>query len=265
MSFASVFGSQKPIIGMIHLLPLPGSPHYGGSLERVWEAALADLNALTEGGISAAIVENFGDVPYSPAVDDITVHAMAILLDRLMRVSSIPLGVNVQYNCTQAEWDLAYLTGAAFLRVEAFAENRMGPNGLFPAAAPSLMRRRAMYPGESLILADIHVKHTFPMVAQPTAFTVESAVESGADSLIVTGLQTGAAPTPDEVREMKKYAGQTPLLIGSGIKDSTVADYLTVADGVIVGSSIKEDGDVYRPVDAERVRRLVACARGENK
>lgn len=263
MSFASVFGSQKPIIGMVHLGALPGAPGYGGSMEQIYEAALADLNALTEGGVSAAIVENFNDTPYTGSIDGITVHAMAILLDRLMRVSPIPLGVNVHYNCTEAEWDLAYLTNAAFLRVEAFVENRMGPNGVFLASAPSLMRRRAMYPGESMIFADIHVKHTFPVVDQPTEFTVGTAIESGADALIVTGLQTGAAPTLDEVREMKKYAGQTPLLIGSGIKDSTIADYLTVADGAIVGSSIKKAGNVYRPVDAERVRRLVACARRE--
>lgn len=261
MSFETVFGSQKPIIGMIHLLPLPGAPHYGGSMEQIWDAALADLNALTEGGISAAIVENFGDVPYTGAVDAVTVNAMAILLDRLMRVSRIPLGVNVQYNCTDAEWDLAYLTGAAFLRVEAFAEHRMGPNGIFPASAPSLMRRRAQYAGESMIFADIHVKHTFPMVEQPTGFTIESAIESVADALIVTGLQTGSAPTLDEVREMRKYAHDTPLLIGSGIKESTIADYLTVADGVIVGSSIKKDGDVRNAVDVQRVQQLMARVR----
>ena len=185
------------------------------------------------------------------------------MLDRLMHEASIPLGVNVHYNCTDDEWNLAYLTGAAFLRVETFSENRMGPNGIFTASAPSLMRRRARYPGKSMIFADIHVKHTFPMVDQPTAFTIDSAIESGADALIVTGLQTGSAPTLDEVREMKSLAHGRPVLIGSGIKDSTIAGYLSVADGVIVGSSIKKDGNVWNAVDAQRVRRLVDSAQGK--
>ena len=263
MNFETLFGGQKPIIGMVHLRPLPGAPNYGGSMEEIWDAALADLEALTEGGITAAIVENFGDVPYTGAIEPITVNAMAIMLDRLMHEASIPLGVNVHYNCTDDEWNLAYLTGAAFLRVETFSENRMGPNGIFTASAPSLMRRRARYPGESMIFADIHVKHTFPMVDQPTAFTIDSAIESGADSLIVTGLQTGSAPTLDEVREMKSLAHGRPVLIGSGIKDSTIAGYLSVADGVIVGSSIKKDGNVWNAVDAQRVRRLVDSAQGK--
>jgi len=69
MNFETLFGGQKPIIGMVHLRPLPGAPNYGGSMEEIWDAALADLEALTEGGITAAIVENFGDVPYTGAIE----------------------------------------------------------------------------------------------------------------------------------------------------------------------------------------------------
>ena len=89
------------------------------------------------------------------------------------------------------------------------------------------------------------------------------ASDAGADALIVTGLQTGSAPTLDEVRKMKSLAHGRPVLIGSGIKDSTIAGYLSVADGVIVGSSIKKDGNVWNAVDAQRVRRLVDSAQGK--
>ena len=258
MDFKTLFHEKKAIIGMVHLLPLPGSPAYGGNLEAIWQRAKEDLSRLTQGGVSAAIVENFSDIPYTTDLCPTAVNAMAILLDRLQQEARIPLGVNVHYNCTDSEWDLAYLTDCAFLRVEAFVENRVGPQGISWASAPTLLRRKATLPCDAMIFADINVKHTFPMVDQPISFSIESAKESGADAIIITGMKTGNIPKLSDVREARKSAGELPILIGSGISESTISDYLTVADGVIVGSSIKEDGNVWNPVDVTRVRSLMA-------
>lgn len=262
MSFYEVFGGKKAVIGMVHLLPLPGSPRYNGDFEAVYQAAERDLERLTRGGASAAIVENFFDVPYTSATSLLTVSAMAIVIDRLRKITKIPLGVNVQFNCTEGEWYLAYLTGCAFLRVEAFVENRIGPHGVSWAAAPELMRRKAKLPCDAMIFADINVKHTFPMAEQPVEFSISEAKEAGAEAIIITGLQTGSVPTLDDVRHARDCAGGLPVLIGSGISEGTIADYLSVADGVIVGSAMKEDGNVWNPVDEERVRRIVAAAEG---
>lgn len=261
MSFQRVFGGNKAVIGMVHLLPLPGSPGYGGDFEAVYQAARRDLERLSRGGVSAAIVENFSDTPYTAETSVLTVSAMAILIDRLRKDAQIPLGVNVQFNCTEGEWDLAYLTGCAFMRVEAFVENRIGPHGISLASAPELMRRKAALPCDAMIFADINVKHTFPMAAQPVEFSISEAKEAGADAIIITGAQTGSVPSIDELRQARACAGEMPILVGSGISEATVADYLRIADGVIVGSAIKEDGKVSKPVDEERVRRLVAAAK----
>lgn len=258
-AFQTLFGAKKAVIGMVHLLALPGAPGYCGDFERVYRAAEADLEALEKGGASAAIVENFWDVPYQNKAEDMTIASMAVLIDRLRRKASIPLGVNVQYNCTDAEWDIAYLTGCGFLRVEVFTENRVGAHGVSWAAAGSLMRRKARFPANALIFADIDVKHTFPIAAQPMDYTIHEALECGADALILTGTQTGSAPAADHMAEIRKAAGDAPVLIGSGICEENIADFLSVVDGVIVGSSIKKDGKIENPVDAGRVRRLTAC------
>lgn len=261
MDFRTLFRGEKAIIGMVHLLPLPGSPGWGGDLEAVYDLAARDLESLTLGGANAAIVENFHDTPFSTQITPAAIHAMAILLDRLKKTADIRLGVNVHYNGVQSEWDLAYLTGCSFLRVETFVENRMGPQGFCAPSAPELMRQKAAFPCEAMIFADMNVKHTFPLVDQPLAFSVGTAIENGADALILTGLKTGCVPQLSDVAEVRKLAGDFPLLIGSGISEATIADYLKIADGVIVGSSIKFDGDVNKPVDPNRVKRLVSSAK----
>ena len=145
MTFHQLF-AQKPIIGMVHLKPLPGAPLYDGDYQGVIEAALKDMRALEEGGADAFIVENFGDIPYAGRVDPITFAAMVQISAVIAGQTKLPFGINIQFNCTDQEWAAAYVTGADFVRVEAFVENRVGIHGLSQAAAPSLARQRAMYP-----------------------------------------------------------------------------------------------------------------------
>jgi len=246
--------NEKLIIGMIHLLPLPGSPNYGGSMEAVFDRALADLNALQDNGVSAAIVENFGDVPYDCECDFITLAAMTAIAARLKPYARIPLGLNVQFNLAIEEWDMAYAAGYDFIRVEAFVETRVGTHGITYPAAPKLMREKGRYPADVKLLCDINVKHTTGLVDMPVKDAIHSALEEKADALIVTGLVTGQNPTLEQVKEFKEHAGNAPVILGSGINKDNAADFLAIADGAIVGSSFKIDGDVFKGIDAERVK-----------
>jgi len=259
--FHKVFGETKPVIGMVHLQALPGAPGYCGDLEKVYQAALADLKALIEGGANAVIVENFGDVPYATSNELITNVAMASIAARLREQYSLPMGINVQFNNFEAEWAIAYSCGYDFLREEVFAENRMGPNGLCLSSGPAIMRLKARYPRDIAILADVNVKHTFPLVDQPLDFTIESIKEGGADALICTGISTGKSPSVDDVAEMKRLSEGLPVIVGSGVNANTINDYLAVADGAIIGSSFKVDGNVNNPIDIERVRKLMGNIR----
>ncbi len=259
--FNTVF-YKNPLIGMVHLLPLPGSPNYTGSIEAIMQAAIADTQALEKGGADAFIIENFGDVPYSDHIEREALAVMAAVCAQLSRESSLPFGINVQFNDIDSEWALALASDADFIRVEAFVENRIGIHGISYACAPRLMRLKAAYPARAMIFADINVKHTFPLAPQPIEFSVHEAIESGADALIVTGLLTGQNPTLEDVKEVKEMAGDTPVIIGSGINSKNAADYLAVSNGVIVGSSLKFEGDVNQRVDVERVARLVNRLKG---
>ncbi|MBQ9424756.1 MAG: BtpA/SgcQ family protein [Erysipelotrichaceae bacterium] len=256
--FKQIFKDTKPIIGMVHLRPLPGAPGYCGDLEKVYEEALADLKALERGGANAVIVENFGDIPYATEQEMITTTAMTAIAARLRQECNLPMGINVQFNNYEAEWAIAYSCNYDFIRSEVFAENRMGPNGVCIASGPAIMRLKARYPKDIAFLADVNVKHTFAIAEQPLDFTVESIIEGGADALICTGIMTGKSPSVDDVKEMKDIAGDVPVIVGSGVNEKTVRDYLTVSDGAIIGSFFKVDGNVMNGIDEGRVRSLMS-------
>lgn len=256
------FFSTKPVIGMVHLLPLPGSPRFAGSLERVFDQAARDLEALERGGSDAAIVENFGDVPYTTRPELVTLLSMCSIAARLRERAGLPLGINVQFNSAEAEWDMALACGFEFIRVEAFVENRVGAFGTTMAVAPDLARLRARCPAPVMTFADISVKHSFPLVEQPIEASVDAAVEAGVDALVLTGAKTGSSPSLADAKEFKAIAGDVPVVLGSGANESNVGAFMELVDAVIVGSSIKVDGVVENPVDAERVARFVDAARG---
>ena len=138
--YHKVFGNEKPIIGMIHLKPLPGSPLYMGDMKNIYEAACEDLNALIQGGANAVLIENFGDIPYPTQNELLTTIAFSAIAVKLREQCKLPMGINVQFNDFEAEWAIAYSGDFDFIRVEVFAENRMGPNGVCNACGPQLMR-----------------------------------------------------------------------------------------------------------------------------
>ena len=259
---AREFFSMRPIIGMVHLAPLPGAPGFSGSIEGVFDRAARDLEALERGGADAAIVENFGDVPYSTKPDLATLLSMCAIATRLRDRTSLPLGINIQFNWTEAEWDMAYACAYQFVRVEAFVENRVGSFGVATATAPDLARLRARYPAPAMIFADIDVKHSFPLVSQPVEASIGAAVESGADALVLTGVRTGSTPSIAEAETFRGLAGDTPVVLGSGANEENIGGFMRWVDAVIVGSSLKRDGEVENPVDVRRVERLVSAARG---
>src|SRR5947207_5403672 len=85
------------LIGMVHVLPLPGSPRWDGSMERLVTAAVEDARALVEGGMDALLVENYGDAPFTPGrVEPSTIASLAVVAREIRRaLPQAPLGINV--------------------------------------------------------------------------------------------------------------------------------------------------------------------------
>lgn len=257
-----LFGTRKPIIGMIHLLPLPTSPGYRGDLQEVYARALQEASDLAAGGVDGLIVENFGDAPYLPnEVGPVETACMAAITREIVRLVDIPVGVNVQFNDYRAELSIALASGASFIRVEVFVDNAISPQGWLPPVSAQALRLRKQLGAESVrILADIHTKYTQPLVPGDLQDSARSAEEAGADALIVTGTGTGAA-TPLEAVRAAREGTSLPVLVGSGTTLANLAEALDAADGAIVGSSLKRDGVASQPVDPERASAFMARAK----
>ena len=255
----------KEIIGVVHLLPLPGSAGWKGDLEAVIGSALRDTEALVGGGVDAVIFENFGDVPFlSGPVPPETVAAMAVIIETVAGQVDVPFGVNVLRNDPIAALGLAYATGGEFIRVNVHTGVMVTDQGIIEGGAAKTVRRRSGLGAKVKVLADVLVKHAVPLGEQDIRDAAKAAVHRGlADGLIVTGSFTGEEADLSDVKAVKEVVpGGTPVLVGSGVTEANIGTYLEWADGVIVGTSLKRDGVVSNPVDQGRVARLVSAGRG---
>lgn len=261
----SLFSTTKPIIGMVHLLPLPETPNFGGDVDAIYERALLDAAALGWAGCDGLIVENFGDEPYligEPTTTQIAV--MASVAYHVRREASIPVGINVQFNAWQAEIALAFACKLDFVRVEVFVDTVISAQGIVHPCSAQIARLRAsLGAGRVQLWADVQTKYTQNLIAQPLAQSGIDAKAAGADALIVTGAATGQATPLEAVAEVKSVV-DLPVYVGSGTTIDNVQAVLAVADGAIVGSSLKQHGIVTNPVDPERVRAFIAAARGSD-
>jgi membrane complex biogenesis BtpA family protein len=252
-------GPGKLLIGVIHLRPLPGSPRWRGRLDEVIKLAVADALAYERGGAHAVFIENFGDVPFARTnVGPETIAAMAAAGCAVRTAVKLPIGFNVLRNDTCAALALCTACGGTFIRVNVHCGTMLTDQGLIEGDAYHTVRyREAICPGAQ-ILADVHVKHAVPLGDSPIEEAARDTVERGlADALIVSGVGTGQAADMEDVQRVRHACPKTKLLLGSGVTVDNARDYLRLADGVIVGTSLKQNGKLANPVDPKRVAALV--------
>lgn len=261
---SDLFGTRKPIVGMVHLPALPGAPRWAGSMAAVLERALADARALADGGVHGVLVENFLDAPFYPDhVPPETVAAMAVAVAEVARAVRVPVGVNVLRNDAAAALAVAIATGARFIRVNVHTGVMLADQGWLEGRAHETLRLRArlVSTGASpAILADVLVKHAVPPAALDLAQTARDTWHRGlADGLIVSGEETGAPTDVGCIEAVKAALPQAPVWIGSGLTAANAARLLAAADGAIVGSALARDGRAGAGIDPERVARLLAA------
>jgi membrane complex biogenesis BtpA family protein len=247
-----------PVIGMVHLPPLPGSPRGELGLERVRERALRDAEALAAGGVDALMMENFGDAPFWPSsVPAYTVAQMSMIAAALTARFDLPLGINVLRSDGVAAMAVAHASGARFVRVNVLTGARVTDQGIVQGCAHELLRARKLLDATDVkILADVDVKHSAPLAERPLEDEARDAAErGGADGLIVSGNATGAEPELDTARRVRECTN-LPLLIGSGVTPGNVETFAGIADALIVGTSLKPS--IGSPIEIERVRALMS-------
>jgi membrane complex biogenesis BtpA family protein len=249
----TTFRVAKPLIGMLHLLPLAGSVDYGKQgTKPILEAAFRDLYALESGGADAVLIENLGDVPYAKLAPRETIAMLAVIVHRLVEKTNLPVGVNVLRNDGPAALAIAAAAGASFIRVNVFAGVAFTDQGIIEGQARDLQWLKRDLGTETAVFADVHVKHAaHPTQLEQAAIDAE---RNRPDALIVTGIGTGRRTSPDDLQAVKQ-AVHLPVFVGSGVRIDNVSTYRD-ADGFIVGTALKEEGRIGSPIDVKRVKAL---------
>jgi len=258
-----LFQTPNPIIGVVHLLPLPTSPCWGGSLKVVIDRAEQEATALASGGVDGIIVENFFDAPFTKSqVDPAVVSAMTLVIHRLMNLVTLPIGINVLRNDAQSAMAIATVVKAQFIRVNVLTGVMATDQGLIEGQAHHLLRYRRELGSDVKILADVLVKHARPLGSPNLTTAVQDTIERGlADGVILSGWATGSPPSLEDLELATAAANGTPVFIGSGASWENISTLMQAADGVIVSSSLKRRGHRDQPIDPIRVSQFVEAAR----
>lgn len=253
----------RGLVGVVHLRALPGDPAHGsGGFGDAYAAAMADAEAIAEGGGDAIIIENFGSAPFvkGTAGARIPPHQAAALtiVVHEARALGLPVGVNCLRNDAMTALGIAAATGADFVRVNVHTGAYVTDQGVIEGEAAETVRYRAAVGAhEVAILADVLVKHAVPLAPlTPESATRECLGRGGADAVIVTGAATGAGVDMTRLEAVRAAAGNAPVLVGSGMTPERASKLAPLCDGAIVGTWIKRGGELAAPVDAQRVERL---------
>lgn len=264
MDCSSLFGTTKPIVGMIHLAPLPGAPGATVDLRVVCEAACRDAKRLVAGGVDGLMIENYGDSPFYP--DDVPKHTVAAMTrvgTAVQQAVDCPIGINVLRNDAEAALSVATAVGADYIRVNVHTGLKATDQGLIEGQAHETLRLREQLGVDVNILADLDVKHASQLGSgQSITAEFDDCVGRGhADGVIVSGEATGQRVDTEALdealaaRTASEYS--TPVFVGSGMTTDSVDKLLTAADGAIVGTALKEDGHTTNPVSTNRVEQFI--------
>ena len=257
--YEQLFGTAKPVIGMVHLGALPGTPLFNPDIDLV-AAARTELLALQEAGFDAVMFGNENDRPYEFDVDMASTATMAAIIGQLKTDITVPFGVNVLWDpCATVALGVA--TGAAFVR-EIFTGVYASDMGTWNTNAARAMRYRdRLGRSDMAMLYNVSAEFAHSLDQRSLADRARSAVFSSIpDAVLVSGQITGEAAAMSDLSAVKAALPDTPVMANTGVKHDTVAEVLSVADGCIVGSSIKVDGNTWNPIDPARAREFMVLA-----
>jgi membrane complex biogenesis BtpA family protein len=247
---------EKFLAAMIAVLPLPGSPRYGGDDNRIIAQALSDLAHYREVGADAILLENSHDLPYiKPPLPKAAVRLMETIAREVRSRFAGPIGIQMLEAANETALEIAHAADLDFLRVEGYVFAHIGGAGLIEGCAGKLMRKRRELGCDHIrIFGDVKKKHCshaltgdldiVDVVKQSEFFLIEG--------VIVTGARTSEPPDPAELRRVKKHA-RVPVLIGSGITPHNLKTLFPLADGFIVGSTFRKDGQFLGELERKRL------------
>jgi membrane complex biogenesis BtpA family protein len=259
---AAIAAGAKPMIGMIQVRALAGSSRYRGeSLAAVIEDALAQADVLRAAGFEMLMVQNLGDLPVTHQAAPVQIAWMTRIAHELRHATNAPLGLNLLENDVEAMFAVASAAQLDFVRIKVFVGAMVTPSGIESGRAFEAIRARSAWRADDVaIFADVHDRTAMPVASAGLVDDVRAAFAiGGADGIVLTG--RSHADTMAMLAEARAAFPTQPMLVGGGVGAANVAEIASLADGAIVSSALKQDGDLFGELDAERARAFVAAAR----
>jgi len=256
-----MFGVKKPIIGMVHFPPLPGSPLYdsGGGMKKIMDITLRDTEALLEAGFDGVSFSNEGDRPYMSNVSKVTVAAMSALITEAKKVVDRPFGLSVLAD-PEAAISIGTAVEADFVRTF-LSWVFVGDWGMVDPDAGKLQRLKASINGEFKVFANVS-GHTEPLGGRRLEDIARGAVKFGlADAVCLAGTTAGSEIPEEDLLMARKGSVGRPVIVGTGTTIDNIEKMLTLGDGIIMGTSVKVDGDTFKPVDKKRAKEFMEKAK----
>lgn len=261
----TLFTLPKPVIGVIHVGALPGTPRNNQNVAELVKSARNEAQLYRETGVDGIMIENMHDVPYLRGeVGPEIVAAMTAIGTEVKISAALPVGIQILAGANLEAMAVAHAAGLDFIRAEGYAYAHVADEGLIQSSAAKLLRYRRMIGATKVqVWADIKKKHAAHSITADVSLgeTGETVEFMGADCVIVTGSVTGKPPSIEDVREAKTHCA-LPVILGSGINEKNIEEFYSHADGFIVGTSFKADGHWGQPVDAARVNRFMSVVAG---
>jgi len=262
MDFSHLF-PDKPIIGMIHMPPLPGAPANKLSMKQLTEFALSEAGLLEEAGLDACIVENVGDVPlFKQELPPYSVAAMATVTKAVVEHTKMKVGVNMLRNACEEALSVAHVSGARFIRCNILIGAYATDQGIIEGCAARVARLKKELGSDALVFGDVHVKRAYPIFNVEIEYAAQDLAErGGADAVIVSGPRSPIPPSFERVKKVRE-AITKPVLIGSGISLANVKQFYQKSDGLIIGEPDFKVGGVWGgPSDAKAYQKAVRTCR----
>ncbi len=256
----SLFSRGKPVVGVIHVGALPGTPRNTKRVSELVDVAREEARLYREGGVDAVYIENMHDIPYlRGTVGPEIVSAMTLIGSEVKAESGLAVGIQILAGANLEAMAVAHAAGLDFIRAEGYAYAHVADEGFIQSSAAKLLRyRRTIGADKVQVWTDVKKKHSAHAITADVSLgeTAETVEFMGADCVIVTGSATGKAPTVADVIEAKSHC-KLPIVLGSGINKDNVTEFYHHADGFIVGSSFKVEGNWANAIDPTRIEDFI--------
>ena len=261
-SFEARFRTSKPVIAMIHFPGLPGRPRHDRSAgrARLLDVVGRDLEVLQDAGVDAVLFCNEADIPYQLKVGPEIPAAMAAVIGELHSTIRVPFGVNVLWDAT-ASLAVARATGATFIREVLTGVYESDIGMISPALGEVAAYRETIGAGDVALFGNITPEFSSSIGTRSVAERARSASFLGLDAILISGPEAGVPFAMSDLRAAKTAVPQTPVLANTGVQADRLAEILAIADGVIVGTSLKVDGVTWNPVDPSRALHFMETAK----